>query len=76
MAIGTISPLSAAERQRGEPRQLQPRPMGRAWEYWTTRLQKAGELPPRNAPNPARSNTTKRRVASKPKQRAAKRRSR
>jgi HCOMODA/2-hydroxy-3-carboxy-muconic semialdehyde decarboxylase len=76
MAIGTISPLSAAERQRGEPRQLQPRPMGRAWEYWTTRLQKAGELPPRNAPKPARSTTTKRRVASKPKQRAAKRRSR
>ena len=21
--------------------------MGRAWEYWTTRLTKAGELPPR-----------------------------
>src|ERR1700761_6190980 len=47
MAIGNIAPLNEAERQRAEPRQLQPRPMARAWEYWTTRLQKAGELPPR-----------------------------
>jgi HCOMODA/2-hydroxy-3-carboxy-muconic semialdehyde decarboxylase len=76
MTIGTISPLSAAERQRGEPRQLQPRPMGRAWEYWTTRLQKAGELPQRSAPKPARSRPTKRAAPKPPKQRAAKRRSR
>jgi ribulose-5-phosphate 4-epimerase/fuculose-1-phosphate aldolase len=75
MMIGTIGALSAAERQRGEPRQLAPRPMARAWEYWTTRLQKAGELPPRNAPKPARSSSTKRRAAP-PKRRAAKRRSR
>ncbi len=26
---------------------LQERPLGRAWEYWVTRLTKAGELPPR-----------------------------
>ena len=76
MMIGTISPLSAAERQRGEPRQLQPRPMGRAWEYWTTRLQKAGELPPRNSPKPARSRSTRRAAPKPPKPRAAKRRSR
>jgi ribulose-5-phosphate 4-epimerase/fuculose-1-phosphate aldolase len=76
MMIGTVGALSPEERQRGEPRQLQPRPMARAWEYWTTRLQKAGELPPRSASKPARSNTTKRRGATKPKQRAAKRRSR
>ena len=24
-------------------------PMGRAWEYWTTRLAKAGEMPTRAA---------------------------
>jgi ribulose-5-phosphate 4-epimerase/fuculose-1-phosphate aldolase len=47
MMIGTVGALNAAERQRAEPRQLQARPMGRAWEYWTMRLQKAGELPPR-----------------------------
>jgi HCOMODA/2-hydroxy-3-carboxy-muconic semialdehyde decarboxylase len=46
MAIGKIGALTAAERERSEPRQLSPRPMGRAWEYWTTRLQKAGGLPP------------------------------
>jgi hypothetical protein len=46
MMIGKIGALNAAERERAEPRQLQPRPMARAWEYWTTRLQKAGGLPP------------------------------
>jgi len=46
MAIGKIGALNATERQRAEPRQLQPRPMARAWEYWTTRLEKAGGLPP------------------------------
>jgi hypothetical protein len=75
MMIGTVGALSAAERQRGEPRQLQPRPMGRAWEYWTTRLQKAGELPPRSGPKPARSRAIKRRAAPTPrKQRSARRR--
>jgi len=47
MMIGTVGALNAAERERAEPRQLQPRPMARAWEYWTMRLQKAGALPPR-----------------------------
>ncbi len=75
MMIGTVGALSAAESQRGEPRQLAPRPMARAWEYWTTRLQKAGELPPRSAPKPARSSSTKRRAAPA-KRRAVKRRSR
>ena len=53
MAIGDVGPLNTAERQRAEPRQLQPRPMARAWEYWTTRLEKAGEMPPRPAKRPA-----------------------
>jgi HCOMODA/2-hydroxy-3-carboxy-muconic semialdehyde decarboxylase len=47
MMIGKIGPLSAGERARCEPRQLQPRPMNRAWEYWTARLRKASALPPR-----------------------------
>jgi ribulose-5-phosphate 4-epimerase/fuculose-1-phosphate aldolase len=46
MMVGKIGALNAGERQRSEPRQLQPRPMARAWEYWTTRLRKASALPP------------------------------
>jgi HCOMODA/2-hydroxy-3-carboxy-muconic semialdehyde decarboxylase len=45
MAIGKIQPLSRGEAERSGPRQLQPSPMGRAWEYWTERLKKSGELP-------------------------------
>lgn len=55
MAIGKIGALNETERQRAEPRQLQPRPMARAWEYWTTRLQKAEALPPRAKSPAARS---------------------
>ena len=54
MAIGKIGALNAAERQRSEPRQLSPRPMARAWEYWTMRLQKAGGLPPQTMPSKAK----------------------
>jgi ribulose-5-phosphate 4-epimerase/fuculose-1-phosphate aldolase len=46
MMIGKIGVLNKAERELAEPRQLQSRPIARAWEYWTTRLRKAGELPP------------------------------
>ncbi|MGA7790247.1 MAG: class II aldolase/adducin family protein [Xanthobacteraceae bacterium] len=52
MMIGKIGALNEVERQRAEPRQLQSRPMARAWEYWTTRLQKAGGLPPRAKSRP------------------------
>jgi len=50
LMVGTVGALSAGERRRSEPRQLQPRPMARAWEYWTMRLQKAGALPPQVKP--------------------------
>jgi ribulose-5-phosphate 4-epimerase/fuculose-1-phosphate aldolase len=46
-ALGQISPLSSGEAALAESYSLRERPMGRAWEYWTTRLNKAGELPPR-----------------------------
>jgi ribulose-5-phosphate 4-epimerase/fuculose-1-phosphate aldolase len=72
MMIGTVGALNRAESERAEPRQLQPQPIGRAWEYWTTRLQKSGELPPRNAPK-LRSTP---KSSAAPKRRAAKRRSR
>jgi ribulose-5-phosphate 4-epimerase/fuculose-1-phosphate aldolase len=55
MMVGKIGALNAVERQRSEPRQLSPRPMARAWEYWTMRLQKAGELPPQTKPSKAKS---------------------
>jgi HCOMODA/2-hydroxy-3-carboxy-muconic semialdehyde decarboxylase len=47
MALGKIGPLSRGEAERTGPYQLQPRPMARAWEYWTTRLEKSGEMPKR-----------------------------
>ena len=48
-ALGQISPLSKGEAEMAGAYSLRERPMGRAWEYWTTRLSKAGELPPRVA---------------------------
>jgi HCOMODA/2-hydroxy-3-carboxy-muconic semialdehyde decarboxylase len=51
LILGEVSALTAGERRRSEPRQLQPRPMARAWEYWTTRLHKAGEMPPQVKPS-------------------------
>jgi ribulose-5-phosphate 4-epimerase/fuculose-1-phosphate aldolase len=61
LAVGGTGALSAGERQRSEPRQLQPRPMARAWEYWTARLRKADALPPvakaRSASKPLKKRT-------------------
>ena len=49
-ALGEIVPLSRGEAELAESYSLRARPMGRAWEYWTTRLAKAGELPPPEPP--------------------------
>ncbi len=45
--VGKVTPLSAGEARMAHDYSLQERPLGRAWEYWVTRLTKAGELPPR-----------------------------
>src|SRR5262249_20527949 len=45
MLIGKIGALSRGEAELTGPYQLQPRPMARAWEYWTTRLEKSGAMP-------------------------------
>jgi ribulose-5-phosphate 4-epimerase/fuculose-1-phosphate aldolase len=45
--VGKVTPLSAGETRLSHDYSLQARPLGRAWEYWVTRLTKAGELPPR-----------------------------
>jgi ribulose-5-phosphate 4-epimerase/fuculose-1-phosphate aldolase len=60
MVLGKIGALTQGERQRAEPRQLQQLPIGRAWEYWTMRLQKAGGLPPQDPSRKAESITPKR----------------
>jgi ribulose-5-phosphate 4-epimerase/fuculose-1-phosphate aldolase len=65
MALGRIGPLSRGEAERTGPYQLQPRPMARAWEYWTERLRKAGEMP-RPGPSSARRATAKARAAAAP----------
>ena len=46
-ALGTVTPLTRGETEGLDDYSLRERPMGRAWEYWVTRLTKAGELPPR-----------------------------
>lgn len=56
MALGTVTPLTRGETEQAFAYSLRDRPMGRAWEYWQTRLKKAGELPPR----------TKTRIGGKP----------
>ena len=47
-ALGAVAPLTRGEAELAEAYSLRPRPMERAWEYWTTRLAKAGELPPQS----------------------------
>lgn len=43
--MGPIGALSAGETEMAGKYNLMPGPIGRAWEYWTVRLQKAGGLP-------------------------------
>jgi len=43
--LGEISPLTPGESALAEDRNLQPKAKARAWEYWCTRLKKAGEFP-------------------------------
>jgi HCOMODA/2-hydroxy-3-carboxy-muconic semialdehyde decarboxylase len=46
-AIADVTPLSPGEAKLSHDYSLQERPLNRAWEYWVTRLTKAGELPPK-----------------------------
>jgi ribulose-5-phosphate 4-epimerase/fuculose-1-phosphate aldolase len=43
--LGGISQLTPVEIEKAGAFNLEPRPIGRAWEYWTARLRKAGEAP-------------------------------
>lgn len=48
--IGNVTPLSRSEIEQAEAYNLAPGPLGRSFEYWTRRLEKAGELPPKGKP--------------------------
>jgi hypothetical protein len=61
-------PLTPGESKKAMDRNLEPRPQARAWEYWCTRLKKAGEYPA-GAPKAAKAARR-----SKPPARAGKRR--
>jgi HCOMODA/2-hydroxy-3-carboxy-muconic semialdehyde decarboxylase len=65
LILGDVYSMTPGERKRAEPRQLQARPMSRAWEYWTMRLQKADALPPQAKSQPNKSPSA-RSQASKP----------
>lgn len=45
--LGRIEPLNHEEVEKAGPHNLRPIPLARAWEYWSHRLEKVGELPPR-----------------------------
>jgi len=40
-----LQPLTPGEAKLASERNLMPKPQARAWEYWCTRLKKAGEFP-------------------------------
>ena len=54
-----LSPLTPGEAKMAWDRNLMPRPQARAWEYWSTRLKKAGEYPA-GAPKKAAKSATRR----------------
>jgi ribulose-5-phosphate 4-epimerase/fuculose-1-phosphate aldolase len=74
MLLGKIGPLTRGEAELTGPYQLQPRPIGRAWEYWTTRLKDSGRLPParrRSTRTPMIGKRQARKTAAGRKSRAA-----
>jgi HCOMODA/2-hydroxy-3-carboxy-muconic semialdehyde decarboxylase len=74
MLLGKIAPLTRGEAELTGPYQLQPRPIARAWEYWTTRLKVSGGLPParrRAARTPMTGKRQARKTAAGRKSRSA-----
>jgi HCOMODA/2-hydroxy-3-carboxy-muconic semialdehyde decarboxylase len=58
MAMGTVSTLSVGEAELCRGHSLTPRTLGRAWEYWTYRLQKAEAATAAAERRPARTPKT------------------
>jgi ribulose-5-phosphate 4-epimerase/fuculose-1-phosphate aldolase len=68
-------PLTPGEARKAWDRNLESRPLARAWEYWSTRLKKAGEYPAaapkRLAMRTAKAGTARRRSGARKKGRAS-----
>jgi ribulose-5-phosphate 4-epimerase/fuculose-1-phosphate aldolase len=75
MAIGSISTLSAGEAEMCSSHSLTPRTLGRAWEYWTFRLQKAeaASAPPdskKSSGKPSAKTSAGRKASARPAKRS------
>jgi ribulose-5-phosphate 4-epimerase/fuculose-1-phosphate aldolase len=76
-SIGSISTLSAGEAELCSAHSLTPRTLGRAWEYWAYRLQKADaataglDARPPTAKTAANSSARRRKASAAPAKRAA-----
>jgi HCOMODA/2-hydroxy-3-carboxy-muconic semialdehyde decarboxylase len=68
MAIGTITPLTPAEARDGGAYNLLPRPMARAYEYWTLRLGERVVFPARR--KAAKAKAPAKKVKAAPRKRA------
>jgi len=72
MAMGSLTTLSVGEAELCRGHSLTPRTLGRAWEYWTHRLEKAEAATARAEPRPARSQPAPRaKTASRSRPRTA-----
>jgi HCOMODA/2-hydroxy-3-carboxy-muconic semialdehyde decarboxylase len=73
MAMGAISTLSVGEAELCRGHSLTPRTLGRAWEYWTHRLQKAEAATSRAPPRAKTASRSRARAAARAGGRKAKR---
>jgi HCOMODA/2-hydroxy-3-carboxy-muconic semialdehyde decarboxylase len=63
--IGKVGTLTPGESEMAGQLHAQPNTIARAWEYWVTRLEKAGGMPPRERVAPARKAAPARKPAAK-----------
>ncbi|MBV8743694.1 MAG: class II aldolase/adducin family protein [Xanthobacteraceae bacterium] len=63
--IGKVGTLTPGEVEMAGQLHAQPNTIARAWEYWLTRLEKAGGMPPRERVAPARKAAPARKPAAK-----------
>ena len=65
--IGKVGTLTPGEVEMAGQLHAQPNTIARAWEYWVTRLEKAGGMPPREHAAAARKAAPARKAAAKTK---------
>jgi hypothetical protein len=71
--VGRIGMLTPGEIDMAGMLQQQPNTVARAWEYWLTRLEKRGALPPRERAAPARKPTGARKSGAKTRKKGRRR---